>query len=67
MRIPNFRRSLLAVLVGSVIYFWLQPYLPGQFQHMHTYDFGLVVWFAICALLYWCFGMITRHHGHAPQ
>lgn len=67
MRIPNFRRSLLAVLIGTVIYFYLQPYLPAQLRHVHTYDAGLIVWFLICSLLYWGFGVVSRRQGQVQQ
>jgi hypothetical protein len=64
MRIPNFRRSLLAVLLGSIIYFAIAPHLPGALQHrFDRFDFGLFFWFLICAVLYWAFGVLLRHHG----
>jgi hypothetical protein len=62
MRIPNFRRSLLAVLLGNLVYFALMPHLPWELRHRpDRIDVGLLVDFVVCAILYWGFGVILRH------
>lgn len=60
MRIPNFRRSLLAVLLGNLIYFYLLPHLPDTLRHRYGIDFGLFIDFLICTALYVGFGLILR-------
>jgi len=62
MRIPNFRRALLAVVLGNLIYALLMPHLPIELQHRGTQpDMGLFTDFLICAVLYISFGIILRH------
>ena len=51
---PNFWRSLVAVLVGNVIYFLLvAPHLPEAARH-HAFaiDIGLAVDFWVCLVVY---------------
>jgi len=59
MLLSNFQRSLVAVLVGNIIYFSLFPLLPPVLRHgfithfgVGKFDWGLLVDFAICAGLY---------------
>jgi hypothetical protein len=49
-------RYLIAIVLGSAIYFWLMPHLPPKVQH-HPFqvDWGLAVNFAICVA---CYGVI---------
>ena len=52
----DFRRSLLAVLAGNVIYFGVERFLPPRAQHqLYQMDWGLAVDFSICAA---CYGLI---------
>ena len=45
----NFLESLLAVLLGNVVYFLLMPHLPERARHIPTHpDVGLLVDFWIC-------------------
>ena len=44
---------LAAVLVGNAIYWFLMPYLPPKGQHApDKLDWGLLVDFWICVLIY---------------
>jgi hypothetical protein len=52
----NFRRSLLAVLAGNLIYFFIVRWLPPKAQHQpFQIDWGLVVDFWICVA---CWGLL---------
>jgi hypothetical protein len=45
----NFLESLLAVLLGNLVYFLLMPHLPERARHVPTHpDVGLLVDFWIC-------------------
>jgi hypothetical protein len=45
----NFVESLLAVLLGNLVYFLVMPYLPERARHVPTHpDIGLMVDFWIC-------------------
>lgn len=51
--IHNWMRMLLAVLLGNLLYFASQPWLPDQVHHnLYQLDAGLVVDFGICAGIY---------------
>ena len=51
--IPNWMRMLLAILLGNLIYFASEPYLPMSLSHdLYKIDRGLLLDFAICAGLY---------------
>ena len=54
-RLPGtgWRRSLLAVLIGNLIYFASVDYMPAWARHTpYMYDVGLAVDFWICVLVY---------------
>jgi hypothetical protein len=52
----DFRRSLLAVLAGNIIYFGVERYLPPGAQHqLYQIDWGLALDFGICVA---CYGLI---------
>ncbi|MGB7723533.1 MAG: hypothetical protein WBL65_26775 [Bryobacteraceae bacterium] len=52
----DFRRSLVAVLAGNVIYFGVERFLPLRAQHqLYQIDWGLAVDFWICVA---CWGLI---------
>jgi len=47
----NLLESLLAVLLGNLVYFLLMPHLPERARHVPTHpDLGLFVDFAICLM-----------------
>lgn len=49
----GFRRSLIAILVGNVLYYSLRPYLPEAAQHEpFLLDWGLVVDLWLCVAVY---------------
>ena len=49
----NFLDALLAVLAGNAIYFLLMPHLPLGMRHSYfKEDWGLLVDFAICAVIF---------------
>ena len=51
--IHNWMRMLLAVLLGNLIYFASQPWLPEPLQHnLYEFDAGLILDFGICAVIY---------------
>ncbi|MGB9455056.1 MAG: hypothetical protein WCB12_03375 [Bryobacteraceae bacterium] len=52
----QFRRSLLAVLAGNLIYYAAWRYLPPLAQHqIYQIDWGVVVDFGICLV---CYGLV---------
>ncbi len=52
----NFRRSLLAILLGNLVYFFIMRWLPQRLRHQpFQIDWGLVVDFWICAA---CWGLL---------
>jgi hypothetical protein len=49
----NFFDALVAVLAGNAIYFLLMPHMPPAMRHsLFREDFGLVVDFLICTLIF---------------
>jgi hypothetical protein len=51
--LTNFLDALAAVLAGNAIYFLLMPHLPRSMGHtMFKEDWGLLVDFAICTVLF---------------
>jgi hypothetical protein len=53
-------RSLAAILVGNLLYLLLMPHLPVVMQHrLYTMDFGLVVDFCLCVLVWGLFCLLT--------
>jgi hypothetical protein len=51
--LTNFLDALAAVLAGNAIYFLLMPHLPHGMRHaMFKEDWGLLVDFAICTILF---------------
>jgi hypothetical protein len=51
--VRNFLEALLAVVAGNAIYFLLMPHLPMVAQHsLFKEDWGLLVDFGICALVF---------------
>ena len=54
----NFRRSLLAIVAGNLIYYSVQRYLPPVARHqIYRVDFGLAVDFALCVA---CYAVVNR-------
>ncbi|HLX76274.1 MAG TPA: hypothetical protein VKR26_16125 [Terriglobales bacterium] len=57
----NFWQSLIAVVVGNAIYFLLMPYMPLRARHVtFRFDFGLVVDFWICLVIYGLLELFKR-------
>lgn len=58
----NFRRSLIAILIGNGIYFLLiAPHLPARGQHRpFAMDWGLVVDFWVCLVIYGLLDLVRR-------
>ena len=57
--------SLLAVVLGNILYFAAAPYLPGGLQHeLFHPDAGLLVNFLVCAAV---FGVIRLVRGIAAK
>ena len=49
----NFLDALAAVLAGNAIYYLLMPHLPKVARHsLFKEDWGLVVDFAICSVIF---------------
>jgi hypothetical protein len=54
----------VAVLVGNAIYFLLVPHLPRVARHaLFKEDWGLVVDFAICIVIFLAVKYARRHEG----
>jgi len=52
----NFRRSLLAVLAGNLLYYVSYRYLPlAARHHLYQIDLGLAVDFCMCVV---CYGIV---------
>ena len=49
----NFLQALLAIILGNLVYFALLPALPPYFRH-HRFqiDFGTLVDFSFCVVIY---------------
>ena len=59
--LTNFLDALAAVLAGNAIYFLVMPHLPLRMRHaMFKEDWGLLVDFAICTILFAGVKMIFR-------
>jgi hypothetical protein len=53
MKIKNWMKMLLAVLLGNVIYFLIAPELPELLVHdTFRLDIGIFVDMAICGIVY---------------
>jgi len=62
MKIKNWMKMLLAVLLGNVIYFLIAPGLPGFLAHdTFRIDVGLFVDMAICAVVYLVIRRIVKN------
>ena len=49
----DWMRMLLAILLGNLIYFAADPWLPDAVQHnLYRLDAGLILDFGICAGIY---------------
>ncbi len=58
----NFWKSLIAVVVGNVLYlFVLSPYLPAVARHRPSrFDLGLIVDFWFCLVIYGIIELFLR-------
>jgi hypothetical protein len=60
----NFLDALVAVLLGNAIYFLLMPHLPRVARHaLFREDWGLVVDFAICLMIFVVVKYARRREG----
>jgi hypothetical protein len=50
--VRNFLDALAAVLAGNAIYFLLMPHLPIVMRHSSKEDWGLVVDFVVCTIVF---------------
>ena len=50
--VSNFLDALLAVLAGNAIYYLLAPHLPAMRHGRFVEDWGLVVDFIICTVIF---------------
>jgi hypothetical protein len=49
----GFRRSLLAIVIGNILYYWLRRYLPEAASHEpYLLDWGLLVDLWFCVAVY---------------
>lgn len=58
----NFWKSLVAVVVGNVLYlFVISPYLPVQARHHPSrFDLGLIIDFWFCLVIYGIIELLLR-------
>jgi hypothetical protein len=65
---PNFFKSLIAVVLGNILYLVLAPHLPRAAQHQPThFDLGLLVDFWVCVVVYAVIGLFQRKTGSARK
>ncbi len=58
----NFLDALVAVLAGNALYYLLMPHLPDVARHgLFREDWGLLVDFAICFLIFVVVKYIRRN------
>jgi hypothetical protein len=63
----QFAKSLAAILVGNLLYLLLMPWLPAVMRHrLYTVDFGLVVDFFLCVLVWVLFNLLTSSRVRRP-
>lgn len=63
--LKNFLDALAAVLVGNAIYFVLMPHLPVGMRHsLFKEDWGLLVDFAICTVIFVSVKMVRGTDQH---
>ena len=61
--LTNFLDALAAVLAGNAVYFLLMPHLPRGMRHaLFKEDWGLLVDFAICTILFVAVKLGLRRH-----
>ena len=66
--IHNWMRMLLAILLGNLLYFSAEPYLPETLGHnLYKVDTGLIVDFAICAGIYASLRKKQKNDPHDPS
>ena len=64
----NFWQSLLAVVLGNIVYLVIMPYLPRLGRHTtFRFDLGLVVDFWICLVIYGLLELFKRWRRRAPR
>jgi hypothetical protein len=62
--IDNFLDALVAVLAGNAIYYLSMPHLPAVARHrLFQEDWGLLVDFAICTMIFALVKYARRNEG----
>jgi hypothetical protein len=65
---PNFFKSLVAVVLGNILYFVLAPHLPRVARHAPMrLDLGLVVDFWVCVVVYGLIELFQRKRRTARK
>ena len=68
MTMKNFLDALAAVLAGNAIYYLLMPHLPAVARHgLFKEDWGLLVDFAICTLIFVVVKYVRRDEKDEKQ
>ena len=63
----NFVQSLIAVVVGNVVYFLVMPYLPQAARHVAPHiDLGVLVDFWFCLVLLGVIKTVARFRREPP-
>jgi hypothetical protein len=58
----------MAVLIGNAVYFGVMPYLPPLAQHRSfLLDFGLLVDFWMCLVIYGLLELVKRGRRRTPN
>jgi TctA family transporter len=64
----GFFRSLVAVLMGNLVYFAITPYVPRLAQHnIFRIDYGLVIDFWICLVIWGLLAWVSRQSRHRTR
>ncbi len=60
--LPNFLKSLVAVLAGNAVYFLLvDPHLPSNARHqLFQFDLGLIIDAWICLIFFGVIELVLR-------
>ena len=59
--VMNFVQSLIAVVIGNIIYFLLMPHLPPAARHVPMrFDLGVVVDFWFCLVVLGAIKTLTK-------
>ena len=66
--VANFVQSLIAVVIGNVVYFLLMPHLPPAARHVPMrFDLGVVVDFWFCLVVLGAIKTFTRRSRRSRE